>query len=326
MKKTKEKKGFLYLGFDVGGTNIRAGIVDSSGRIKHLLREKVEDSSPELFFNKLRELANRAIELSPREKIEAAGFGIAGFIDFTTFIMDKSPNLSVINGRNLKEELNHRISLPIFIENDANAAALAEKLLGWGKEVDSLVFITIGTGLGSGLIFKGKIWHGARGFGGELGHTTLYPDGIECRCGNVGCLETVVSGSGIERRAKYYIAQKYPSSLSSYPQEKITSKLVYQEAVKGDTLAARVLEETGQALGIALANIINLLNIELIVLGGKVMKASDFILPAALKEAEKRAVRGSFSSVSIKLSRLGEDAGVIGAALLAAQGMKESKI
>lgn len=314
-------KGSLYLGFDIGGTNIRAAIIEGSGKIKHLIEEKVDDSSPESFFNQIGLLAQRLVELFPEEKIEAAGFGFPGFIDFTTSTLDESPNLLILNGINLKEQLNRRLSIPFFIENDANAAALAEKVLGWGKEVDNLIFITIGTGLGSGLILNGEIWHGDRGYGGELGHITIEPDGIKCGCGNFGCLETIVSGTGIAYRAKKYLTEHSFSSLSSYPKEAITAKLVFQEAERRDALAARILEETGIILGLALANVVNLLNVELIVLGGKVMKAADFILPAAIEELKKRAIGKSFASVDIKLSRLGQHAGLLGAGLLAAKGM-----
>jgi glucokinase len=315
-----DKNDRLFLGLDIGGTNIRAAVVDIHGGIKHLLEEKINDDTLESFFGQIANLTNRLLTICSQEKIEAVGLGIPGFINFNNYILEKSPNLQILNGVNLREQIEGKISLPFFIENDANAAALAEKIIGWGKEVENLIFITIGTGLGSGLILKGEIWHGARGYGGELGHTTVDPEGIKCGCGNFGCLETIVSATGIAYRAVQYLKQGQPSSLSSYAREDITAERVYQEAAKGDALAVRILEETGKTLGMVMANVVNLLNLELIVLGGKVMNASDFILPSALKELEKRAIKGSFQSVSVKLSRLGEHAGLLGAALLAAKG------
>jgi glucokinase len=313
------KNDKLFLGLDIGGTNIRAAGVNIRGEIKHLFEEKINDADLESFFNQIGNLINRLLTVFSQDKIEALGFGIPGFIDFHTYTLERSPNLQILNGVNLQKQIERRVNLPFFIENDANAAALAEKIIGWGKEVENLIFITIGTGLGSGLILKGEIWHGAKGFGGELGHITVETDGIKCGCGNFGCLETIVSGTGITNRAIQYIDHGQSTSLSSYNREHMNAELVHKEALKGDALAIRILEETGKTLGLAMANVINLLNLELIVLGGKVMKASDFILSSALKEMEKRAIKVSFKSVKVKLSRLGEHAGLLGAALLAAK-------
>jgi glucokinase len=313
------KNDKLFLGLDIGGTNIRAAVVNIHGEIKHLLEEKINDDDLESFFNQIGNLINRLLTIFSQDTIEALGFGIPGFINFNNYTLEKSPNLQILNGVNLQKQIERKVNLPFFVENDANAAALAEKIIGWGKEVENLIFITIGTGLGSGLILKGEIWHGARGYGGELGHTTVDPKGIKCGCGNFGCLETIVSATGITYLAAQYLNQGQPSSLSSYAREDITAERVYKEALKGDALAIRILQETGETLGLAMANVVNLLNLELIVLGGKVMKASDFILPSALKELEKRAIKGSFQSVTVKLSRLGEHAGLLGAALLAAK-------
>jgi glucokinase len=161
-----DKNDRLFLGLDIGGTNIRAAAVDIQGGIKHLVEEKSKDDTLESFFGQIANLTNRLLNICSQEKIEAVGLGIPGFINFNTYILEKSPNLQILNGVNLQKQIEGRISLPFFIENDANAAALAEKIIGWGKEVENLIFITIGTGLGSGLILKGEIWHGARGYGG----------------------------------------------------------------------------------------------------------------------------------------------------------------
>lgn len=308
-----------FIGLDIGGTNLRGGVVDLQGELLHCEEEKIMRTSSEALFHQLGHVVKK---LSLREgsvPIKGVGFGFPGFIDHSTWVVEKSPNLSLIDGVNLTQSLKGKIAYPFFIENDANAAALGEKICGAGKRSHNLVFLTIGTGLGSGVILNNRIWHGAKGYGGELGHITIEPEGRICNCGNRGCLETLVSATAIVERALQY-SRAYPSStLSSIDEKQLTSEKVYQEAVRGDSLARWVLKETGTYLGIAIANIINLLNIELVVLGGQVMNAGDYILLPAKKEAERRAIKGSFASAEIKLSALGGNAGMVGAAMLAAQ-------
>jgi len=308
-----------FIGLDIGGTNIRGGVVDLKGKILHQKEESIEKASTEALFGQLSRIVKELSLLEPANTIKGVGFAFPGFIDHSTTVVEKSPNLSLIDGVNLSQSLKGKVAYPFFVENDANAAALGEKICGAGRRSKNLVFLTIGTGLGSGVILNNRIWHGAKGYGGELGHITIEPEGRRCNCGNRGCLETLVSATAIVERALHH-SRAYPSStLSSVDEKELTSERVYQEAVQGDPLARWVLKETGTYLGVAIANIINFLNIELVVLGGQVMKAGDYILLPAKKEAERRAIKGSFASAEIKLSTLGGDAGIIGAAILAAQ-------
>ncbi len=308
-----------FIGFDIGGTNLRGGVVDLQGRLLYFKEERIEKASTEAFFHQLSRMVKELSLLEPAIPIKGVGFGFPGFIELSTTVVEKSPNLPLINGVNLSQRLKDKVTYPFFIENDANAAALGEKIWGAGKGSKNLVFLTIGTGLGSGVILNNRIWHGARGYGGELGHITIEPQGRRCNCGNRGCLETLVSASAIVERALRHSRAYLASSLYSIDQRELTSERVYQEAVRGDPLARWVLGETGIYLGIAIANIINSLNIELVVLGGQVMKAGDYILLPAKREAERRAIKGSFASAEIRLSALGGEAGVVGAAMLAAQ-------
>ena len=308
-----------FIGIDIGGTNIRGGSVNLQGKLLHCKEERIERTSTEALFHQLSHLVKEFSQLETTIPIKGVGFGFPGFIDHSTTVVEKSPNLSLIDGVNLSQSLKGKVAYPFFIENDANVAALGEKICGAGKGSQNLVFLTIGTGLGSGVILNHRIWHGARGYGGELGHITIEPEGRRCNCGNQGCLETLVSASAIVERALRY-SRAYPSStLSSIDERELTSERVYQEAVRGDPLARWVLKETGIYLGIAIAIIFNFLNIELVVLGGQVMKAGDYILLPAKREAERRAIKGSFASAEIRLSALGGDAGVVGSAMLAAQ-------
>ncbi|MFB0518430.1 MAG: ROK family protein [Acidobacteriota bacterium] len=308
-----------FIGLDIGGTNLRGGVVDIQGELLHCEEERIERTSSEALFHQLSRLVKKLSLREDRAPIKGVGFGFPGFIDHSTWVVEKSPNLSLIDGVNLTQSLKGKVAYPFYIDNDANVAALGEKICGAGKGCQSLVFLTIGTGLGSGVILNNRIWHGAKGYGGELGHITIEPEGRMCNCGNRGCLETLVSATAIVERTLRY-SRAYPSStLSSIDEKELTSERVYEEAVRGDSLARWVLKETGIYLGIAIANIINSLNIELVVLGGQVMNAGDYILLPAKEEAERRAIKGSFASAEIKLSTLGGNAGVVGAAMLAAQ-------
>ena len=308
-----------FIGLDIGGTNLRGAVVDLRGELLHCEEERIERASSEALFHQLSHLVKKLSLREDRAPIKGVGFGFPGFIDHSTWVVEKSPNLSLLDGVNLAQSLKGKIAYPFFIDNDANVAALGEKVCGAGKGCQSLVFLTVGTGLGSGVILNNRIWHGAKGYGGELGHITIEPEGRRCNCGNRGCLETLVSATAIVERTLRYSRAYSSSTLFSIGEKKLTSERVYEEAVRGDSLARWVLKETGIYLGIAIANIINSLNIELVVLGGQVMNAGDYILLPAKREAKRRAIKGSFASAEIKLSTLGGNAGVVGAAMLAAQ-------
>lgn len=315
-------KGGTYIGFDIGGTNIRGGLVDSQGRLNTLLEERTRKESLEEFFSQIGSLYKKLCSLVLLDGVKGVGFGFPGFIDLKSTVVERSPNLPILNGINLKEKLSSEIDVPFFIENDANAAAIAEAHLGWGKGGKSFFLLTIGTGLGGGLVLSGRIWHGIRGYAGEIGHITVDPNGFPCSCGNRGCLETVVSGSGIVKRVGYYLDKGEYSALLNVEGE-LTAEIVYQYAKEGDPVARKVLDEVGRTLGIVIANILNCLNLELIVLAGKVMRAAEFLLPPALSEVEARAIPGALSSAEIKVSKLGNEVGVLGAALVAREALSQ---
>jgi glucokinase len=209
----------------------------------------------------------------------------------------------------------HRVEL----ENDANAAAYGEYKVGAGRGSRDMFYVTIGSGIGGAIILGGKLWTGASGFAGEFGHITIdVEDGVECICGNTGCLETVASGPNIVRRAHERLYRDSTSSLSKLAlNREFTADDVAHEATNGDDFAIMMMERTGRYIGVAIASVINLLNIECIVLGGGVMEAGDLILQPIIKEAQRRAFQPCFESTRIVAAALGSDAVSIGAALLA---------
>jgi glucokinase len=208
--------------------------------------------------------------------------------------------------------------LRVEIENDANAAAYGEFKVGAGRGSHNLFYMTIGNGIGGAIILDGKLWTGASGFAGEVGHITIDAEGLECGCGNTGCLETVASAPSIVRRASERLNRDSTSSLSRLALNKnFTAEDVAHEAREGDDFAAMMIERTGKYIGTGVASVINLLNIERIVLGGGVMDAGPLILDPIIKEVKRRAFQPCFEATQIVIATLGLDAAPIGVALLA---------
>jgi len=229
-----------------------------------------------------------------------------------------SPNLHAVEGIPLKDELEPTIGLPLTVENDANAAAWGEFRFGVGSEADHLVFVTLGTGVGGGVITHGVLLRGAQGAGGELGHVTIHATGPRCACGNRGCLEALASGTAIRRRARE-VAVEHPSSALGRlaAERKVLGEDVTRLAREGDEAAAYVLEETGRWLGIGLAGFVNIFNPEVVAVGGGVMEAGELILSSAREEVHLRARSPGRDLVEVRQATLGADSGVLGAAALA---------
>ena len=206
----------------------------------------------------------------------------------------------------------------VEIENDANAAAYGEYKVGAGRGSRDMFYITIGEGIGGAIILDGKLWTGALGFAGEFGHITIDAEGIECECGNTGCLETLASAPSIVRRANDRLYRDGTSSLSKLAINKnFTADDVAHEAKNGDDFSMMMIERTGRYIGIGVASVLNLLNIERVVLGGGVMDAGELILNPIIHEARRRAFQPCFEATQIVAATLGPDAASIGVAMLA---------
>ena len=207
--------------------------------------------------------------------------------------------------------------LPVYLENDANAAAVGEHWIGAGQGSRNLLCITLGTGLGSGFILNGTIWHGSNDFAGELGHTTLFPEGLPCNCGRKGCLEAYVSATGIVKRAVLALKEGRDSSLKPFLEEEnnsLTSLTIFEHAQQGDRLARDLFEESGRYLGIAIVNVLHMLDLETVILGGQVAQAGELLLSPTIHEVEKNAIGARYYPISIVPAKLGNQAGIIGAA------------
>jgi glucokinase len=293
-----------YIGIDIGGTSIKAGRIEESGAVSAVDRTP----TPTNDLNALLESIERLVEgLQTNTRTSRIGVGIPGLRNCRTGIIETSPHIPSIRGVNLEQRLAERLRLSVITENDANAGAYGEWACGAGKGLQHIAFITLGTGLGCGLILKGTLFRGISGYAGEFGHTVVEPGGRPCACGNIGCLETRVSAKGIVGTAQE----------AGFHGGDFTAEDVYNAAVRGDKLAMEVFKETGRYLGIACSNLINLLNPQAIVIGGGVMASADLLLDSAREEVARRALAPSARDCAIVQSLLWPDAGIIGAAMLA---------
>jgi len=294
----------LTIGVDVGGTKIAAGVVDEKGAII----EMVKRPTPAANASGTIEVISEAVrELLSRHKIEAIGIGAAGFVEESRSAVVFAPNLAWRN-EPVARHVEDRTGRPVVVENDANAAALGEKWIGAGREVDDLVLLTLGTGVGGGIISGGKVLHGFVGMAGELGHITVCPTGNPCGCGNQGCLEKHASATAVESM----------SNLLSLG-DNLSSKQVYDLAASGNEKAQHIFRIMGQALGIGIAMLINIFNYPLYLMGGGVLAAWDFFAPALLAEVEMRSFTYRNTKTRIEKAILGSEAGLYGAAYLPQQ-------
>jgi glucokinase len=258
--------------------------------------------------------------------IAAVGVAIPGLVNRQTDRVVASTNLPSTVRDDLHSELMKATGLRFELENDANAAAYGEYKIGAGVGCRNMFYMSIGEGIGGAIILDGKLWTGASGLAGEVGHITIDTEGIECVCGNTGCLETVASGPNIVRRAKERLDRDSTSSLSKLAvNAEFTADDVAHEASNGDDFSLMMIERTGKYIGTGVASVINLLNIERIVLGGGVMEAGKLILNPIIQEAQRRAFQPCFEATQIVAGTLGKDASAIGAAMLARDAQSVSE-
>jgi glucokinase len=257
-------------------------------------------------------------EIGSRDSIAAIGVAIPGLVNRQTDRVIAPRDLPATLVEDLHGELMRATGLRVELENDANAAAYGEYKVGAGRGARNLFYMMIGNGIGGAIILDGKLWTGASGFAGEVGHITIDTEGIECICGNTGCLETVASAPSIVRRARERLNRDSTSSLSRLALNKtFTADDIAHQANDGDDFALMMIERTGKYIGTGVASVINLLNIELVVLGGGVMDAGALILNPIIQEVKRRAFQPCFEATEIVAAKLGLDGAPIGAALLA---------
>ena len=298
----------------MGGTKIAAAVVSPEGRILKEARYPTPTSPGRL----VESIARATLEVKDEFEVGGVCLAVAGLILAQENRVVFSPNLHAVEGIPLKDKLEPTIGLPLTLDNDANAATWGEFRFGAGSEVDNLVFVALGTGIGGGVISHGILVRGAQGAAGELGHVTIQATGPRCACGNRGCLEALASGTAIRRRAHELAIDHPDSALGRLAADRnVLGEDVTRLAREGDEVAVAVLEEAGRWLGIGLAGFVNVFNPEVIAVGGGVMAAGELILEAAREEVRLRARPPSRDLVEIKEATLGPQSGVLGAAALA---------
>jgi glucokinase len=260
------------------------------------------------------------------DRLLGIGVGVPGIIDLASGTVVSAANLPGWSGYPVKDRLESMLGAPVVLENDANCAALGEQWAGAGRAVDDLCMLTLGTGVGGGLVVKGRPWHGVTGMAGELGHMTVMPDGILCPCGSRGCLEQYASATAIKRMAVEAVQQGKSSHLAKMAEHdsRWSAREVFACAQQGDPAAVAIFESVGSALGIALANLINALNLPLYVIGGGVAGAWEAFSPAVMRELTRRSIvfrsgeplQAQRRGTLITRSLLDDSAGLFGAARL----------
>jgi glucokinase len=306
------------LAIDIGGTKLAAGIVDTEGRI--LARGEIPTLAKEGLEPVLGRIVGLGRDLLSRPEVadvsvHRVGVGCAGPVDLKAGLVFNPPNLPGWTRVPLTNHLQRALELPTVLENDANAAALGEYRYGAGRGARSIVYMTVSTGIGGGIILEGKIWHGLKDAAGEVGHMTVCPDGPVCGCGNRGCLEAVSSGTSIARRAREAVAAGKQTELRLVA--KPTSSDVVRLAQKGDSVASEIWDQAVRYLGIGVAAVITILAPERIVLGGGVTRAGDFLFEPLREHVRQRVKLVPVEKVPILPATLGPDVGILGAAAVA---------
>ncbi len=343
------------IGIDLGGTQLRVALLRGDQLISRAATLLGGDRTPESVLPRLQATIQQAINEANVAREEIAGLGVAmpGPLNNKTGVVYSPPNLPAWRGVPLRDILQKDYPWPVFIENDANAAALGENLFGAGRGSKNMVYLVIGTGIGSGIIADGRLMEGTNGSAGELGHTTIDWRGERCYCGNVGCLEYLVSGTAIARMANEAIAQGHGSDLLAFAQTmlehlttvpdksalpkqstgtapleaerqiepmskeiQVTAATVGRAAEAGIPLARELINRAAEALGVGLVNVLHIFNPEIIVLGGGVMQLGSLLLEPALHIVRERATAASNRDTLIVQSQLNDNAGLIGAGAL----------
>ncbi len=330
------------IGVDLGGTNLRIAAVDETGTLieKVTIGTKVSLGRDQVIDNMCDAIQRLSEKCKDSGPLLGIGIGVPGIIDNQTGLLRESPNLPGWADYPVRAEIERRLKTIVVLENDANVAALGEKWLGAARDYSDMAMITLGTGVGGGLVFEGKIWDGANGMAGEWGHATVEPDGHPCGCGNQGCLEQYASATAVVRMAREAIAANGAPALaraaSSDPE--FSAKSIYNLAIQGDEDARRIFRQVGRSLGIMLSTLVNTLNLPIYVIGGGASSAWEAFSPAMFEQLRRRslvyaatapedpAARKEGASAVVKpgpghktiitQALLGSDAGLYGAARL----------
>lgn len=309
----------LTIGVDIGGTKVAAGVVDEKGQVVARLKRETPSKNPDATEDTIAGVVN---ELAATYDVQAVGLGAAGFIDSERSTVLFAPNLAWRN-EPLRAAVQKRVGLPVVVENDANAAAWGEARFGAGRGEAHLIVVTVGTGIGGGIVLDGELYRGRFGIAGEYGHMRVVPEGVRCGCGNKGCWEQYASGNALVREARELAHTDSPLAtrmleLAGGRPEGITGPTVTIAAKEGDPAAVELFEEVGQWLGVGIAALVAVLDPGAVVVGGGVSEAGQLLLHPTYDSFHKTLTgRGYRPEAELRLAELGNEAGLIGAADLA---------
>lgn len=317
----------LAIGVDLGGTNLRVAAVTGPGQTLEVLRSATPLSlgREQVIHEIAAEVRSLAGKFRSAHRLMGIGVGVPGILDLASGTLHSAANLPGWDQYPVRAVLEEKLGIPVVLENDANCAALGEKWLGAGRDVEDLCMLTLGTGVGGAFVFNGRPWHGMTGMAGEIGHMTVMPEGALCGCGNRGCLEQYASATAVVRMASEMIGKgEAPGLERTAKLEPLTARVVFEAAREGDAAAQEIFDVVGRALGIVLANLVNALNLPLYVIGGGLAEAWRAFSPALFRELHNRSVvfsAGENEEAGLKATRivpaeLHESAGLLGAARL----------
>ena len=294
------------IGLDLGGTNLRAAAVDRTGRMLDKVSGKTQYSEGrEAIVHDMVEAIRAVRDRFGKENLAGIGIGVPGFISLEDGVIRNCNNIASLENFPIRDEIGRRLDTTVILENDANAAALGEKWIGAGRDVNDLIMLTLGTGIGGGIISNGKVLRGVNGMAGELGHITAVPNGNPCGCGNTGCVEKHGSATAI-------IAMARLLGLG----ENVTAKDIYDLAVAGNEKAIMIFTSMGESIGLVLATLVNVFNFPLYLIAGGVIGGWDLFAPAMLAETRRRSFTFRSTSTRVEQAQLGNEAGLYGAAYL----------
>jgi glucokinase len=329
------------IGVDLGGTNLRIAAVNQQGDVmdKVTLGTKKALGRDHVINEMCDAIRQLNAKYGQASSLQGIGIGVPGIIDMKTGMLRESPNLPGWADSAVQAQIERLLGTRVILENDANVAALGEKWLGAARNVDSMAMLTLGTGVGGGIVLEGRIWHGMNGMAGEFGHMTVEPEGPRCGCGNRGCLEQYASATAVLRMAKEAIVSgRAPSMANAASKDPaFNAKAVYDLAVQGDEEAKEVFARVGRALGIAIANLVNAFNLPMYVVGGGAASGWDAFSPFIFEELQSRSLvyaatapnarvsgrgakgrseRDGGTKTIVTRALIGSDAGLLGAARL----------
>jgi len=325
---TEEMNGDLVCAVDLGGTHLRAATIDSSGRIHFRLKHNTPTTAdPQEIVDAIVAAARKCDEHSQAESKSVGTISVVvpGTVNIAAGRVTRIPNVPSLDSFALTAALADALGRPVLLENDANAAAVGEMWLGAARGYRTIVCLTLGTGVGSGIILDGKLWHGANDSAGEIGHTSIEPfSGPACSCGSRGCLEVYASATAIVRMAGETLTDHPASVLNTT--DNLTAEKIFAAAKDGDALALDVFHRMGNYLGVSLANVINILNPEMIVIGGGVANGWELFEHHMHQRVHDYAFRLPAAAARIVPAECGDDAGLLGAARLTFQLLNFSDI